>query len=153
MNPGSNPDTDPDPQHWQEGQSGNIVQAETGAERLTGKNSECQIGGGRNRKEQRGHRGNMSRQDLGMSDRRRQELDGAGRPQRKHIPAGTRKVRQEQARIGRSREITKQTYHDIQVETRKIGQEQVGIAGARRPQAGIGNRREDTVETHPCGQE
>ncbi len=57
------------------------------------------------------------------------------------------------ARRGRSREITKQTYHDIQVETRKIGQEQVGIAGARRPQAGIGNRREDTVETHPCGQE
>jgi hypothetical protein len=32
-------------------------------------------------------------------------------------------------------------------------QEQAGIAGAKRPQAGIGNRREDTVETHPCGQE
>ncbi len=42
-------------------------------ETYPGRNSEGQTGTGRNKMEQGGHKENMSRQELGISDRRRQE--------------------------------------------------------------------------------
>jgi hypothetical protein len=92
---------------------------ETTEETCPGRNSEGQTGLGRNRKDLGDHRGNMSRQELGMSDRRKQ------------------------AGIGRSREETDMNL-DGYAEASRNRQEQGGHRRHTPLRSGVGMKQRNT---------